>query len=135
MSAFTDISAALDAHCAELLLPTAWENSGFTPTEGVLYIRPTILPASTDQAGCGEGGLDEHVGLYQVDIIAPALTGKGEAVIQADIVADKFRRGTSLIYNGVSLILSKASRGAGKRDGAWFVIPVTIQYQSFTQPR
>lgn len=93
------------------------------------------MPAGTEQAGLGSSGLDEHLGIYQIDIIAPAASGKGEAIAQADAIADHFKRGTTLTYNGVSLRLSKTSRGTGKRDGAWFVIPVTTTYQSFTQPR
>tara|TARA_R110000851_G_scaffold40345_1_gene101792 strand:+ start:908 stop:1315 length:408 start_codon:yes stop_codon:yes gene_type:complete len=135
MSAFTDISAALDARTNSLSLPTAWENVTFTPTTGTLYIRPTLIPAYTEQAGLGLNGLDEHAGIYQIDIIASGSTGKGEATIKADAIADHFKRGLVLTYNGVNVRLSKTSRGVGKRDEAFFVIPIFITYKVFTQPR
>ena len=93
MSAFTDISAALDARTNSLSLPTAWENLEFTPTTGVLFLRPTLMPAYTEQAGLGANGLDEHGGIYQIDIIAPSANGKGTATIKADVIADHFKRG------------------------------------------
>ena len=135
MSAFTDISAALDARTNSLSLPTAWENIAFQPVTGTLYIRPTLMPADTVQAGLGSSGLDEHLGIYQIDICAKASTGKGEATIKADVIADHFKRGLVLTYNGVNVRLSKTSRGLGKRDEAWFVIPIFITYQVFTLPR
>tara|TARA_B100000795_G_scaffold201045_1_gene154781 strand:- start:119 stop:526 length:408 start_codon:yes stop_codon:yes gene_type:complete len=135
MASFTDISAALDARTNSLSLPTAWENIAFTPTAETLYIRPTLMPADTVQAGLGSNGLDEHVGVYQIDIIAPGSKGKGQATIKADVIADHFKRGVVLTYNGVNVRLSKTSRGLGKRDEAWFVIPIFITYQVFTLPR
>ena len=135
MSAFTDISAALDARTNSLSLPTAWENIAFQPVTGTLYIRPTLMPADTVQAGLGSSGLDEHLGIYQIDIIASGSTGKGEATIKADAIADHFKRGLVLTYNGVNVRLSKTSRGVGKRDEAFFVIPIFITYKVFTQPR
>tara|TARA_B100000795_G_scaffold103354_1_gene76232 strand:- start:158 stop:568 length:411 start_codon:yes stop_codon:yes gene_type:complete len=136
MSAFTDISAALDARTNSLALPTAWENIAFKPTTGTLYIRPTLIPAYTEQAGLGSNGLDEHVGIYQIDIVSTASLGKGEAIIKADVIADHFKRGLVLTYNGVNVRLSKTSRGIGKRDHeAFFTIPIFITYQSFISPR
>tara|TARA_R110001632_G_scaffold129769_1_gene243840 strand:- start:312 stop:719 length:408 start_codon:yes stop_codon:yes gene_type:complete len=135
MSAFTDISAALDSRTNSLSLPTAWENLEFTPTTGVLFLRPTLMPAYTEQAGLGANGLDEHGGIYQIDIIAPSANGKGTATIKADVIADHFKRGTLLSYNGVNVRITKSSRGLGKRDEAFFVIPIFITYQVFTQPR
>ena len=135
MSAFTDISAALDARTNSLSLPTAWENIAFQPVTGTLYIRPTLMPADTVQAGLGSSGLDEHLGIYQIDIIAPSANGKGTATIKADAIADHFKRGLVLTYNGVNVRLSKTSRGLGKRDEAWYVIPIFITYQSFITPR
>lgn len=135
MSAFTDISAALDARTNSLSLPTAWENIAFQPVTGTLYIRPTLMPADTVQAGLGTNGLDEHLGIYQIDIISTSAKGKGEATIKCDVIADHFKRGTVLSYNGVNVRITKSSRGQGKRDEAFFVIPIFITYQVFTLPR
>lgn len=135
MSAFTDISAALDGHTVGLSTPTAWENKDYEPINGTLYIRPTILPAETRQAELGSSAIDDNFGVYQIDVISQAGNGKSSAIIKADAVADRFARGTVLTYNGVNVRIGNVSRGSGRRDGSWFVLPVFINYQSFTQPR
>ena len=135
MSAFTDISAALDSRTDLLSLPTAWENGDYTPENGTLYLRTTLLPADTVQSELGSTGLDEHSGIYQIDVLAQSGGGKGQAIIQADLVADQFARGTVLTYNGVNVRIGSVSRGVGNRQDAWFIFPVFIEYQSFITPR
>lgn len=137
MSEFANISGALDSHLNSMagLPPVAWENQNYSPTQGTLYLRPTIIPGDTLQAGLGDAGIDEHIGLYQVDVFAEAGVGKGAAVVMADTVADQFSRGTVLSLNGVDVRIVSTSRGVGTVDGGWFIVPVTVSYQSFTQPR
>lgn len=135
MSAFADILSALNTQLATLSLPTASEGKDYKPTNSTLYVRPTILPADTTQAELGSSGQDENLGIYQVDVFAPIDTGHGVAVTQADAIADAFARGTTLTYNSVNVRIRGVSRGAGRRDGAWYIVPVFINYFSFTQPR
>lgn len=135
MSAFNDILSALTTKALALSLPTAWENEEYDPAIGTLYIRPTILPASTEQAGLGANGLDDHIGVYQIDVFAPVDGGRGIAVNQADAIADHFARGQTLTYNGVDVRIGNVSRGAGAREDSWYKIPVFINYQSFTLAR
>ena len=139
MSIFRDISAALDSSLNTAATGTAfavaWENSDYTPASNAYYMRPTLMPGTTQQAGLGASGLDQHLGVYQVDIVVPASTNKAAAITQADLIAEQFKRGTILTYGGVSLRLSKTSRGTGRVDGAYFTIPVNVTYQSFTNPR
>ena len=135
MSAFTDISAALDSHAEGLGLPLALENKNYKPTIGTLYLRATILPASTAQAGISPSSLEDHLGIYQVDIVVPLNAGNSTANVQADLVAAHFKANQTLTHNGVDVFIKSVSRGAGKRDGAWFTIPVDVSYQSFTKAR
>ena len=135
MSAFTDISAALDGHAEGLGLPLALENTSYTPIIGEMYLRPTILPASTDQAGISPASLEDHLGVYQIDIIAPLGTGKSQVNEQSDLVAKHFKANQTLSYNGVDVFIKSVSRSAGNRDDAWFIVSVEINYQSFTKAR
>lgn len=138
-SQFTDISAALDVnlnvYAAANSVSVAWENIDFTPTAGTLFVRPTLLPADSVQSGLGATGIDNNLGIYQIDVIAPLDKGKFAATSNADLIGQQFKRGTILTYNGLTVTLSKTSRGSGIRDGGWFIIPVFVTYQSFTQPR
>jgi|TARA_R110000822_G_scaffold59380_5_gene148250 hypothetical protein len=134
---FSDISAALDSQLNTLTgsSPVAWENTVYKPIKNTLYLRPTHLPAPTVQAGLGTTGIDEYLGLYQIDVFAPAGTGRGIAEAKADVIANHFKRGTDLLYNGVYVRLGNVSRNAGLIDEDRFVISVTINYTAHVAPR
>ena len=134
---FSNISAALDSRLNTLLgsSPIAWENTAFTPVKDTLYLSQHILPASTIQAGLGVNGLDEHIGIYQIDVYAPKGKGRGDAEAKADAVADHFKRGTDLVYGGTYVKLGNVSRNAGLMDEERFVISITINYMAHVTPR
>jgi hypothetical protein len=134
---FADISSALDSRLNTLTgqSPIAWENTAYIPVKDTLYLRPTILPASTIQAGLGTSGLDEYIGIYQIDIFAPAGKGRGEAEIKADAVADHFKRGTDLSKNGKTVRLGDVSRNSGIKDEDRFIISISINYMAHVTPR
>ena len=134
---FADISSALDTRLNTLLgqTPIAWENTAFVPIKDVLYLRPYILPAATIQAALGVSGIDEYIGIYQIDIFAPAGKGRGEAEIKADSVADHFKRGTDLSSNGKTIRLGNVSRNAGIKSEDRFIISISINYMAHVTPR
>ena len=134
---FADISSALDTRLSSLAgySPIAWENTPFTPVKNTLYLRPTILPASTIQAALGTNGIDEYVGIYQIDIFAPSGLGRGEAETKADAIADHFKRGTDLSKNGKTIRLGNVSRNTGIKDEDRFVISISINYMAHITPR
>ena len=140
-TAFQDISAALSAnlniYATANSVPVAWENVKYLPVTGAKYLRETLIPASTEQVELGAAGIDETLGIYQVDVFTPANSdlGKSEAQILADGVANQFKRGALLTYNGVNVRIRKVSPGGGAIDGAWYMIPITIEFKSYTQPR
>lgn len=134
---FFDIGAALDARLNSLSgsAPIAWPNTTFRPTKGTLYLRANNLPASTEQTGLGANGIDTHVGIYQVDVYASLGEGRGTAEAKADAIADHFKRGTDLLYNGVTVRLGNVSRNAGLTEDDRFVISISINYMAHVAPR
>jgi len=140
-SSFRDMSAALsvnlNVYAVANSVAVAWENHQYSPVTGTKYLRETLLPADTVQVELGSTGIDETLGIYQVDVFAPAnsTAGKSEAVNLADGVADQFNRGLVLTYNSVNVRIRSVSRGAGTIDGAWFIVPVFVSFKSYTQPR
>jgi hypothetical protein len=134
---FANISSALDARLNTLASspPVAWQNITYTPLSGVLYLRPTLLPAPTQQAGLGDNGLDEYQGIYQIDIFAAVGGGRGTAEAKADLISDHFKRGTSLVSSGTYVRLRDVSRSAGVVDGDRFAISISIKYMAHTPPR
>ena len=138
MTIFRDIDAALDGRLGSMagLPPVAWENKSYTPAMGTLYLRPTSLPGTNTQSSLGTNGQDNAIGIYQVDVMAKPGTGKKASTMMADNIADHFKRGTKLTYNGCSVRIKGASRKAGRKTGdGWYMVPVEIEYITFTAAR
>ena len=137
--AFKDISSALSARLDTIspAVPTAWENYPFTPTADTLYLRETCIQGDSDAAAIGVAAMDFTLGIYQVDIFAPLNGGKNVALEQADIVADLFKRATILTYNGVDVVITKVSRGAGAVDAnsTYWHLPIFVNFYSYTNAR
>lgn len=138
MTAFTAIPAALDSHMNDYAtdnsIRVAWENRNFTPTTGESYLRATYLAGTTEPTGI-ESASDDHIGVYQVDIITAIDTGKVEANTQADAIADYFKRGTLLTYDGIDVRVTSVSIGNGARDGAYYIKSISINCRSFSPAR
>lgn len=134
---FTDISAALSGRLNTLTgeTPVAWENLDYTPTDGVMFLRETLLPSSTLQTSFGNVGYDEHLGVYQIDVFAPKGGGKGAAIAKADSVADHFKRGTTLTYNSADVRIRTVSRAVFGYDENWLILSITIEYFAHTAAR
>jgi len=137
VTVFTDTSAAFDARLSTMtnLPPVASENEQYTPTQGTLYLRPTLLPGETVQASLGSAGHDVTNGIYQVDIFAEAGQGKAEAIAMADNVANHMKRGTILTYNSRDVIIKSAQRRAGIESDGWYQLPVEIVFITYTAAR
>ena len=130
---FVDISAALDKHLNDLSgkPPVAWENSGYEPVKGALYLRATNLQGDT----FAETEQDRTDGIYQIDIIAPADEGKAEATAMADTLADRFKQDTEITYNGQIVTIKTVSRRNGFNEDGWYSIIIEAVYYSYTARR
>ena len=137
MSEFLSISAALDARLNAMtsVPPVAWENLAYKPIKGTLYLRPTLLPAGTVGATVGATGTDEHVGIYQVDVMGDSGKGKNAAIVMADLIADQFKPVTELTHGGLTVRCVTVSRGRAQTEDDRYMIPVEIKYLSFTTKR
>ena len=131
---FNDIEAALDIRLGTLAGSPTIErfNLPFTSDATENYLRPTFLPAETVQACFGDLGQDLTNGIYQVDVFH--LRGKGRSS-QPDVIADHFKRGTILTYNGVNIRVISASIEPSFTEDNFMITPVSIRWQVFTSPR
>jgi hypothetical protein len=131
---FADIEAAFTVHMNELAdrPAVAWPNVKFEPNGKKPYLRLNVIPAETVQASLGATGKDETNGICQITCFAPTGTGRTDL---PDIIADHFKRGTVLSYNGTSIRLRSPSIGPAVADGAFYFVPVSIPYQTFTEAR
>ena len=133
MTSFNDIQAALDTKLKTITgTPVAFPNVPYTPQAGKTYLRAFYLPAETVQAAMGSIGKDETNGIYQVDVVVPRGSGRPQLL---DTVADLFKRGTVLTYNGVSVRIRSVSLGPAILEDEWYFVPVSVNFQSYTEAR
>jgi len=138
MTVFIDISDAFDGHLDDMAgkPDVAWSNKAFDPVIGTTFVRPALLPAGSVQASLGDSGLDENIGIYQIDIFAEAGKGKNEGMVTADLIADHFKRGTVLTSNGRNVRIKSVSQlSARVNPDGWFQIPIEVSYISYTAAR
>ena len=133
---FNDIEAALNTQLATIQVsevpPIAWPNDGYEPILGTDYLRPTLLPSSNAQVSLGSTGKDKYVGIYQVDVFY----GKGEGRSAfPDQIADLFKRGTVLTYNGVNVVISSATPESISYEESWCMAPVSVTFYAYTEAR
>ena len=131
---FNDLQAALDGRLATLSggYSIAWPNTKFEPEANQTFLSPSFLPAGTEQVGLGSTGKDETNGIYQIDVVYPA--GSGRSTIP-DSVADHFKRGTVLSYNGLNVRIRSVSIDPAVTEGAFHFVPVTVDFQTYTDAR
>lgn len=129
-----DIKAALESRLATLTggTPVAYENTEYAPVKGTTYLRPHLLPAETVAISTNK---DENAGIYQISIFAPLGKGWAASSNLADAIADHFKPVTELVYNGVTVRCVSVSVANGRKDGAWWHVPVNIRYLSHTTKR
>jgi hypothetical protein len=117
------------------LPPVEWENDKYSPTKGTLYLKAALLSVDSVQAELGDTGMDENVGVYQVDVVAPADNGKNAGMVMADLIANHFKRGTYLTYNSRTVRIENVDRSTAIIADGWYTIPVSVNWIAFTQAR
>jgi hypothetical protein len=130
---FNDVQAALDTKLATITgTSVAFPNVPYKPQAGTTYLRASFLPAETVQASMGANGKDETNGIYQIDVVVPRGTGRPQLI---DTVADVFKRGTVLSYNSISVRVRSVSMSPAILDDEWYFVPISVNFQSYTEAR
>lgn len=123
-------SAALTS--APVSLPAgsiAWPNVAFTPPDAPApHARVDVLMGRTSPETAGVGGLTRRPGILQVLLYRPLGEGLGTSLAHAQAVLDAMKRGTRLASGATSVLVQRASVGPAYADGAWSVLPVTIDW-------
>lgn len=110
----------------------AWEGAGYNPTPGTTYLEPLFFPGRPSQATLGpNGGQNEHTGIYIINVKAPAGDGWDAGGAIADNIADHFKRGTTLTYNGQKVRIRKSWVDVGTTQGDRYVVPVNVEWFAF----
>lgn len=126
------ISIALETHLNALspALQTALENKKFTPTTGTPYQRVNLLPATPDNSSQGQHHYRE-IGLMQVMLCYPVGNGRANAIARAELLRTHFKRGLTLTNETLQVIITQTPAiGGAFIDNDWYMVPVSIYYQS-----
>ncbi len=108
-------------------LPTAWENAFFTPPVNAPWQQVFIMPADPDNVEFGGGY--QQVGIMQISLRYPRLTGSAAAATRAELIKSTLKRGNSYTSGEVITTIQKtASIGNGMDDGEFWFLPVKIQF-------
>jgi hypothetical protein len=130
---FNDVQAALDTKLKTIPnVPVAFPNVPYKPQAKTTYVRASFLPAETAQASLGANGKDETNGIYQIDVVVARGTGRPQLV---DTVADLFKRGTVLSYNGVTIRVRSVSMAPAILEDEWYFVPISVNFQTYTEAR
>lgn len=118
---------------AALGIPTANEGKNFTPPSvSLAWAAWFNLPADTDVASLGTGGMDETVGIFQVDLNYPLNDGTGNILAQVQKLRDYFVAGRRLVYQGQCVHIERVTRNNLRPVNGWQQINVSIYYSANT---
>jgi hypothetical protein len=126
------IRQGLEKHL-KLLTPAvsiAYENVDFTRATGTPYQEVTLLPAQPDNSSAGPHHYIE-TGLMQVMLCYPLNAGPGTAAARAELTRNHFKRGTTIIEDGIKIIINKTPQiSPAMTDSERYKIPISIYYQA-----
>ena len=104
-------------------LLVAYDNAPFTPTDGVKWVRFTVLPGDSVQASIGVAKRFRTVGVAVAQIFLPIDRGDKDALALAETVKLAFRATT---VSGVTF-RTPSLRRVGRTDN-WYQINVNCPF-------
>jgi predicted AlkP superfamily phosphohydrolase/phosphomutase len=132
MGVITNIQLALETPLRSLqsnVLDIAFPNIKFTSTINKAFLRPTLIPATTDLYTLN--GQHRYSGIYQIDIIVPLNRGLHQLNDIADTVLELYSLQSSLIANSTIVHIQNISPLPTQRDESYFQGGVQINFLSY----
>tara|TARA_A100000171_G_C2140369_1_gene154929 strand:- start:1839 stop:2240 length:402 start_codon:yes stop_codon:yes gene_type:complete len=127
---FIDIQAALATRLNTVAgLPAIyWPGVKETPTNGTDFVRPTLIPATSELIVLNSK--QDNSGIYQVDVFIDHGEGEGPLITIVDAIKDHFKAATTLTQNTTIVFIKNISILPMERDEAWLRGGVEIVYKS-----
>lgn len=109
---------------------TAHQNVAYQTVQGIPYQLVEMISSQPDEPTQG-GGYYKERGLYQVTLIYPLGVGVGALKTRAELIRNYFKKGSSLTYGGITVIIDKVpSLGIMMPDSDTYSLPVKISYSA-----
>lgn len=114
-------------------LPTAYEARDFTPPANTAWAAVFNLPASLAVDTLGDDGLNEYVGLFQIDFHVKENSGTAILLNYADNVIAALPPGKRLKYEDQEVRVRRVVPSPIRRSdgGAGFVISLSVYWQAW----
>ena len=131
MGVFTNIEAALHTRLATLsCLPAVqWPNVHYKPVENTTFLRPTVLSAATKLDTIA--GMEEHKGIYQIDVFVPLEKGVSALNTLLDSIESLFKSNKVLTATDVVWVQA-VGRGRAQRQESWYVGFIEVNYLCYS---
>lgn len=131
MSVLSSISGIFDGRLNAManLPDVAWPNSAYQPVEGTLFLTPILLIGNVSLSDLDYS--EEIRGVYQIMVSSPAGEYKAEAEQAVDNLVDHFNSTRRLSLNGYTVNISNVSWDNAFTEGAWYQIPVSVNYKVY----
>ncbi|MBD1589787.1 phage tail terminator-like protein [Pseudomonas typographi] len=115
-------------------LPIAYEDVTFTPpADGSTYLQAFLMPARTDSEDL-EGALTSFRGVFQVNIVTKAGSGRGAASAIADELRALFPNNLGLAWGALTVyVRSPLATAAALAGDTTTTLPVSLQYRADTE--
>lgn len=130
------IDRALERAAAMALapLPIATEGNPFTPPVNGPWAQLFNLRAGVPIATLGEGGQDDHLGIYQIDVNVPESSAQPRPVLLGwvDVLRTAFVAGRLLTHEGQGVRVRNTDISSIRRVDGWLRVSVSVNYSALT---
>lgn len=106
----------------------AQENVQFTPSDGIPWVRETLLPGTPDRAEMMTDGRFRQIGVYQVDVFVPSGIGPDVADTIAESIAEAYTVGSGYTSEDVTVRIRRVYARPGRESGDLYQKPVVIDW-------
>ena len=127
---YNDIRAALEVHLSQItgIPEIASENVSYSPTTGIPFVQPRLIPVSRRSAVRGLNPQQRYYGVFRVFCYVPEGNGPAAADNLANLVIDAFDAATDITLGGTRVSIDYAERDNGFVDSPWYYVSVNIGY-------
>ncbi|QCT21758.1 hypothetical protein FEM41_19925 [Jejubacter calystegiae] len=129
-----DISAVLSARLGQWAdsqgIPVAWDNVAFEPPSGAPYLAAHDMPATPRTLDLSLT-CRTFPGVYQINVVVPAGSGRSSAGALARQIAALFPEGQELAGDGFTCWVSgPPAIFAGVTTDTTYTVPVSLNYRA-----
>jgi hypothetical protein len=111
-------------------IQTKKPNLTFAPTIGQPYQRVRLLPTAPENPTVGDDYHREN-GIFEVILFYPIGNGTAAALTRAELIKNKFTRGTHLVQNGQVINILRTPYVGPEIEGPdYYAVPISIEYFS-----